>query len=211
MVRIIENYTLYEIIGVIVPFAETVTLIGTYVQLEGEMRVTQVDVRRPFDVIRLLVSRISVLARGTQLWEIEGEKMQQEMKELIAQKDGLKAENATLQDRIVILERTRSTAAAEDKIKQAKLYKETLKQTLRETVQLRDEVEEELKASTAQVAQLQKDKTEALQQIADVKQENAGIHQEVTKLEEEKREVKEKNAKLNQTVAAFKIQLHCSR
>ena len=34
----------------IVSFAETVTLIGTYVQLEGEMRVTQVDVRRPFDV-----------------------------------------------------------------------------------------------------------------------------------------------------------------
>ena len=42
----------------------------------------------------------------------KGEKMQQEMKELIAQKDQLKAENATLQDRIVILEKTRSTAAA---------------------------------------------------------------------------------------------------
>ena len=109
--------------------------------------------------------------------------MQQEMKELIAQKDGFKAENATLHDRIVVLERTRSTAAAEDEIKQAKLYKETLKQTLSETVQLRDELEEELKASTAPVTQLQKDKTKALQQIANVKPENAGIHQEVTKLE----------------------------
>ena len=68
----------------LVPLAETVTLIGTYVQLEGEMRVAQVDVRRPFDVIKLLVSRISSLAHGTQLWEIEGEKMQQDMKELIA-------------------------------------------------------------------------------------------------------------------------------
>ena len=167
------------------------------------------DVRRPFDVIRLLVSRISVLVRGTQLWEIKGRKMQQEMEELTVQKNGLEARNATLQDRIVILEQTRSTAEAENEIEFAKQHRKTLRQTLKETVQLRDELEEELKASTAQVTQLQKDKTDALQQIADVKQENAGIHQEVSKLEEEKKEAKEKNAKLNQTVAALKTQLHC--
>ena len=102
----------------LVPLAETVTLIGTYVQLEGEMRVAQVDVRRPFDIIKLLVSRISSLIHGNQLWEIKGKEMQQEIKELIVHKDGLKAKNATLQDRIMLLEKTRSTAEAENKITQ---------------------------------------------------------------------------------------------
>ena len=44
----------------------------------------------------------------------------------MAQKHELKARNATLQDRIVILERTWSTAEAKNKIELAKQYKETL-------------------------------------------------------------------------------------
>ena len=111
--------------------AEAVTLIGTYIQMEGEMRITQVDVRRPFDVIKLLVARISLLVRGAELWETESKKMRQEKKELIAQKDELKAKNATLQDRIVILEQTRLAAEAENEIELAKQYRKTLKQTLK--------------------------------------------------------------------------------
>ena len=169
------------------------------------MRVAQVDVRRPFDIIKVLVTRISSLAHGNQLWEIKSKEMQQEMEELIVHKDGLKVRNATLHDRIVLLEKTRSTAEAENRITQLQQSDKSLRQSLGEALRLRDEAEDELKASTAQVTQLQQDKTDALQQIADVKQENAGIHQEVSKLEKEKKEVKEKNAKLNQTIAALKI------
>ena len=61
------------------------------------------------------------------------------MKELIAKKDVLKARNATLQDRIVVLEPKRSTAEAENEIETAKQYNNPLKKSLSEALRLPDE------------------------------------------------------------------------
>ena len=64
-------------------------------------------------------------------------------------------------------------------------------------------------ASAAKMVQLQNGKFDALQKIADVRQQNAGVHKIVAILEEEKKEVREKNVELDQTVVAAKIQMSC--